>query len=1098
MKKLLQCDLSRLFGKALKPLLGIWFLTLLSVSVYGQERTVTGTVINPEDNSGLPGVSVVAEGTSVGTITNVDGSYKLVVPEGVGSLVFSSIGYKTQTVSVGSRSVIDIEMMEDLMQLEEIVVIGYGAQKRVNLSGAVETIDSKVLENRPIQSVGQGLQGAVPNLNIDFQSGEPGSSPTINIRGLSTISGNGDPLILVDNIPTSIGELNFIAPSDIANITVLKDASSAAIYGARAAYGVILITTKTGKEGKPVVTYNNNFSWGKPTVLPDKITDPYIYMRLNENSVNNTPWDNIDHTDDMYAWARDRSNDPSSSDPVRINPNDAGLYQYMGNKDWTKHFLDNPTFSQRQNIAVSGKKESTSYYISGAYDNQNGSLQLADDQFDRYGLKGKVDIQLNDHLTIGNNTTLSLTEREKPYYLSIFDMYNLAPTDWDKNPDGTWANTETGRLGARLTNGGNTSDKDNFLQSKFNAGLSFLENTLTVNTDFTVRRQNSNYSSNQTKYQIGYGPGDVREEGTNSAYRSAAFNSYYVYNLYGSYNPTFGRHSLGLTAGYNQEYNKDEWFSAQRTNVISASLPTIQLATGESFVGEGIADWAVRGLFYRVNYIFDGKYILELNGRYDGSSKFPKDKRWGFFPSASAAWNVDKEAFWSGLSEPVSMFKVRTSYGTLGNQQTRPEDIYGYISSMQATTGSYLIDGSLPTVVRSASLVSSNYTWEKVTSFNVGTDLGFLQNRITASYDYFIRNTTGMLIPGKQLPAVLGASAPNENAGDLQTKGWEMSVGYNDDFTVAGKPLTFNAKLNLSDTRSYITRFDNPSRLLTQYYEGQELGEMWGLQSDGFFRSTEEISNLDETTLIPWGALEIVEGWMKYKDLDGNGAIEKGTTVDDPKDLSVIGNIMPRMRYGINLSASWNGLDINAFFQGVGKMDYYPLHYLYWGFYQQPYAGGYNHLLDFYRATDDDAATRALHSQSYLDAGLADANTDAKYPVLQSWLADRNLGERIDEAQGLAVPQTDYMLNGAYLRLKNLTVGYTLPGTLTNRIGVASLRVYVSGENIATKSELKKFFDPEAVTDNINKTNPNASTSSGWGYAYPYQRRFSMGLNLRF
>jgi hypothetical protein len=417
---------------------------------------------------------------------------------------------------------------------------------------------------------------------------------------------------------------------------------------------------------------------------------------------------------------------------------------------------------------------------------------------------------------------------------------------------------------------------------------------------------------------------------------------------------------------------------------------------------------------------------------------------------------------------------------------------------MPAGLGDYLIGGTLPITVSSPPLVSRNYTWEEVNSKNVGFDIGMFGSRLTATFDYYSRETLGMLTLGKELPAVLGASEPKENAADLNTKGWELALGYQNGFDVFGKPMNFNSRLIFSDSKTEITRFDNPNRVLTQFYDGMEIGQIWGLQSDGLFQSEAEIAELDQQDIVPWGAISATTGWPRYVDLDGNGRIEKGNTVDDPKDLSVIGNLQPRLRYGIDLSMNWNGFDLRMFFQGVAQRDFYPLHYLYWGFYQQPYAGGYEHLLDFYRASDDSDVDRAKHSQAYLDAGLADANTDAKYPHLQAWLADRNLGERIDQAQGLAIPQKRYMLNGAYLRFKNLTVGYTLPGMLTNKIKVANVRVYFSGENLTEWSELKDFYDPEAINDDVAKLDPRRSSSEGWGYAYPLQRRYSFGLNVTF
>lgn len=358
-----------------------------------------------------------------------------------------------------------------------------------------------------------------------------------------------------------------------------------------------------------------------------------------------------------------------------------------------------------------------------------------------------------------------------------------------------------------------------------------------------------------------------------------------------------------------------------------------------------------------------------------------------------------------------------------------------------------------------------------------------------------------MLTQGKELPAVLGTGEPLENAADLETKGWEFSIAYRNSVTVGGSPLRFNAAFNLSDNRSYITDFDNPNGNLTQFYNGMEFGEIWGLKSDGLFQTTDEIAALDESSLIPWGALSIVPGWPKYVDTNNDNVIDKGGyTLTDHGDLSVIGNFHPRMRYGIDLSGTWKGFDLRAFFQGVGKRDLYPLDYLYWGWYQQPYAGGYAHLHDSYRAQDDSDILRAQHSQSYLDAGLADQNLDSKYPIMQSWLADRNLGERTDQAKGLAIPQTAYMLDGSYLRLKNLTFGYTLPEAITSRAGLQSLRIYFSGENLAEWSELTDFYDPESVNNNL-RYNPavgSLSRSDGKGYSYPMQRRFALGLNIGF
>lgn len=1056
-------------------------LLFLVTQSNAQELQIKGKVVAATDNSELPGVSVVVKGTTKGTLTDGNGEYVISAPSN-GVLVFSFIGMKTTEININGLTTVNMSMEEEITGLQEVVVVGYGTQKKVNISGAVDPIDTKELKNRPLVNLSQGLQGIAPNLNIDFVSGEPGQVARINIRGITSING-GEPLILIDGVPADAIELNKLSPEDVSGITILKDAASSAIYGARGAFGVILITTKSGEQEGVHVSYNNNLSLSKPTILPDKVSDPYIYMRLQETSTDNTPWDVINYSDEEFTWAKERSENPDGTVGVRVNPSDPTSWAYMGNRDWTSYFLSNYTFSQKQHIQIDGRTDKTSFYLSGSYDNENGALKIADDIFKRYSIRSKVDYTPFDWLTIGNNTLLTMTDRISPSYLSIWELYNFAPTSYEMNPDGSWANSGVGIEAARLTDGGNWSRKYYGVQSSFTGEARFFKGAFKINSDFTIRKGTGNESWFYSKYKIGYGPDDIREIGVNSAYRSATFDTYSVFNIYGTFNKTFGKHELTALVGFNQEYNRSEWFEAQRDMVISGSLPTIALATGEDYVDEIISDWAIRGAFFRLNYIFKERYIVEFNSRYDGSSRFPRSSRFGFFPSASAAWRIDKENFMKPIDNIVSTLKLRASYGSLGNQNV---SAYGYIPTMDPSRAYYMINGEVPQRVSPPQLVSDNYTWENVATLNFGIETGFFKDKLSATFDIYQRNTTGMLTLGKDLPDVLGAPEPMENAADLQTNGWELAVTYRSNISLSGKPAFFNARFILSDSRAWITGFDNPNKDLNQYYIGREFGEIWGLESDGFYETVQETQALDETQLIPWGALSIVPGWPKYVDRDGNGIIEKGFTVDDPKDAKIIGNTSPRFRYGLSLSFDWNGFDIKTFFQGIGKKDYYPTHYLYWGFYQQPYAGGYKHLNDFYRGEADTEVERAKHSQAYIDAGLADANLDAKYPVLQAWMADVNLGKDLNSSKGLATPQTGYLLNAAYLRIKNITIGYSLPKTVTQKVNIERVRFFISGENIAEWSEIKKYFDPEAITDN------------GDGYAYPFQRRYSFGINIDF
>lgn len=1048
-------------------------------------NSVSGTV---SDAMGpLAGVNVLEKGTTNGTTTDFDGKYSLEVKNG-STLVFSYVGFITQEIVYDGQMPLNISLNEDSELLGEVVVVGYGVQKKANLSGSVDQINAKELEQKPITDISRGLQGMIPNLNIDFTSGEPGKAAEINIRGLASINGSA-PLVLIDGVPSSSLDLNRLLPSDIESISVIKDASSAAIYGARAAFGVILITTKKGESGAPRVEYSGKLTWKRPTVLPRKTSDPYIYLKLKNIAVLNTPWSG-GHvaSDERLEWARQRSDNPALP-PVRLNPNDETQYEYMGDKDWTDYFINKFTFAQSHQASISGGSDSYRYYTSVGYDRDNGILShiVDKDYWERFNMRLRASYDLTKWFNISNNTTYSLTRREKPsaFWDSNMSMiYNLAPQDYDLNPDGTWANNAAGRVMAQLHDGGEDIRKNSRFQTNFGAKMSFWDNLLTLNASWNYTKEMEEYNYYQTKYMIGFGPEDIREEGQSSAYRTFTGTEYQVLDLFANLDWSIGSHTVTAILGMNQESSVWDLVRAEREGLISPNFPTIALATGEAKVGEQFADWAINGYFYRLNYTYDNKYIVELNGRYDGSSRFPEHRRYGFFPSFSAAWRVDREPFFQPIIEYVNHLKIRGSYGKLGNQNVTE---YGYIPTMSTSQSDYIIGGTRPLVIHAPGLVSPNYSWEVVATTNFGMDLNFWQNRLSLVFDIYNRNTTGMLTKGKELPGVLGASVPNENAADMRTKGWELTLGYNDSYMVAGKPFNLAARFSLSDARSFITHFDNASKLLTQYYEGQEIGEIWGLESDGFFTSREEVANLDESSIIPWGALDIVPGWPKYIDQNGDKQITKGTTVDEPGDLKIIGNNSPRYRYGLNVSADWNGIDLSLFLQGVGKRDYYPLSYLYWSFFQQPYAGGALHTFDFYRPQTDSPGDQAKHSQSYLDAGLHLQNTEAFYPILQCWLADKNLGTTIDRNAGLAIPQTRYLMDGSYLRLKNITLGYTLPQSMTEKINISRVRFYLSGDNLYEWSALRKYFDPEAVT---NETH--------FGYVYPFSRQVVFGLNVTF
>lgn len=1047
---------------------------MISQNVFSQEKIVSGTVVDAETEQPLPGATVLLKGTSSGASTDFDGNFSIGATADDSILIVSYLGYLTKEVQIGNEENLIISLEVDSNTLDEVVVVGYGTQKKINLSGSVATVDMKKLKSRPTANVTQGLQGTVAGLNIDFPSGAPGASANINIRGFTSING-ASPLILIDGVPSSEEDLIRMNPEDVKSISVLKDASSAAIYGARAAFGVLLITTKSGTKNE--ITYSNSMIWGKPSVTPDPVTDPYIFSRILDISTSNTPWNYVSFDDEYYEWARARSEDPTVPN-VRLDPHNPTRWQYMGDTNWNDYFFNQSSFSQNHNISISGKTDVVSYYVSGNHTVENGLNRLAEDSWKRNAMRSRIIVEPYKWMKFENNTFLTSADRQRPTY-GFTNVYLLRPTDVVKNPDGSWANTDAGKAAARMIDGGDTNENTTTIQTTNRLDLYFLNKDLTITGEYTFKKENKRDHWDGRKYQIGLGPNLIDEQvSSDYAWERLGENKYSTINVYATYKKLIGeKHHVTAIAGYNREENQYERFWANRDDLISPDLPNIALATGEQTVGWSYSDWALNGYFYRLNYIFNEKYIVEFNGRYDGSSRFPSHNRYGFFPSVSGAWIASKENFMQSIENTMNLLKFRASYGSLGNQNVGD---YAYINPMPQGQSNYLINGDYPKAVYApgSGVEIDNYTWEKVVTTNFGVDFGFFNSSLNLSYDYFIRNTLGMLVPSQELPGVLGVDSPMANAADLQTKGWDLTLGFQNSMDLGNSPFDYGLSLVLSSNETTITRFDNDGTLFSDWRVGAKIGEIWGLENDGMFETQEEIDNLDQSAIVPWGALDIIPGWPKYVDQDGDGKILRGESANDPKDLKLIGNSQPKYRIGLNMNMKWKGFDLSGFLQGVGKRDYYPRHYLFWGPYQQPYSNTYPHLLDYYRATSDSDELRAQHSQSYIDAGLADANLDSEYPVLQSWLADRNTG------QGLSIPQSKYLLNAAYLRLKNITVGYTIPSKLLDKAKISNLRFYVTGENLYEWSSIKDHIDPEATGNE--------------GYAYPIQRKISLGMSLTF
>ncbi|MEX6686369.1 SusC/RagA family TonB-linked outer membrane protein [Danxiaibacter flavus] len=1066
---------------------------VLCIYASAQNVKITGVVRSAKDSSLLQGVAVTIKGTSNGVTTNESGTYSISCQKNA-TLIFNSLGYELKELRVNGNNVANVylQLNGSSDQLQDVVVnVGYGTRKKNEITGAVDQIAGRVIAERPVANILQGLQGLSAGLNITYSGGTPGSVPNINIRGLGSINGGGgSPLILIDGVAAQTDDLLRINPSDVESITTLRDGASAAIYGARSAFGVLMIVTKKGKSGgRQTVSYNDYFAISKRTVMPEPITDPFIYKKVMKTATQNTPWDYASFTPWEQTWAKQRSDDPSSAPEVMPNPDNPTQWAYMGNYNFNNYFFSNSNFSQYHTLSFSGSsagKTPINYLLSADYTNENGLIKLTKNDWNRYGLRSNIGINPLSWLKIEDNMSVYQLVKDMPSY-NVTDVYYTQPVNVPKNPDGSWGNNTAGILAAELVDGGRNKETRFGFNNILRGTVILLNGDLTITGTASNKRELWNGYYSYLPVQVGYGPNDVRSVNAPGSITNVNGTvKQDIYDVFANYNKTFGSHNIKVTAGYNQEYYQWNPLSVSRNQLISSSLPYIGLTLGtnpgitQSGFGSSYYDYAIRSYFGRADYTFKDRYIATFTGRKDGSSRFPSNGRWAFSPGVSGAWVVNKERFWDPIAPAVSTFKLRASYAKQGNQSV---SYYGYIQGLGLGTSGYLINGAGQqpiTTVPGLNVDPDNYTWESVGVRNFGADLGFLNNHLNVTFDYYVRNTTGMLVPSKVLPAVLGTSAPQQNAADMSTKGWEFSAAYNTTFTVAAKPFSLNLKAQVWDDKSVITKYDNPLGLFSApYRQGQTIGEMWGLVSDGFFKNTNEIAKLDESAIVPWGALNIVPGWPRYIDQNGDQKITKGTSDKDPGDLRIIGNSRPRYRYSFNVSMAWNNIDVSVFLQGVAKMDYYPHHYLFWGPYQQPYANIYPWNLDFYRETAATDAEKATYSNSYNAAGLSNANTNSYYPVLQAWLADNNYGS------GLDIPQTKYMLSAAYLRVKNLTVGYSLPHNVIRRLGMQKLRIFFTGENLFEFSKIKKYVDPEAIVD-------------GYGWAYPYQRKYSVGVNLDF
>lgn len=1094
------------------------------VSLNAQNREVSGTVLDTQQQAVIGATVMVVGGGSQGTVTDAEGRFALKIPAGSVELEASCLGYVSARKTVPSTmSQISFVLEEDTMLLEETVVVGYGTQKKVNLTGAISVVDDKQLQDRSSHNLVNMLQGTVPGLNISTSSGAPGNTGSLNIRGFTSIN-QSNPIVLIDG---ALGDLEDVNPNDVQSISVIKDASAAAVYGARAAYGVILVTTKNGagQDGKAKIRYSGRFGWEEPTTSTDYEDRGYwsVYTldMFWKTQQDGNPYTTYTQHDMMELLARvnDKTENPERPWVVEDYRNGRNQWIYYANTDWYHELLNDRHPVQQHNISISGGNKAVKYFISGGYDRQVGMYKINPDVFQKYNLRAKVDAQVNKYVRISNNTSfyssnyeyVGIGSPDELFYMGFRQTFAALPL---ANPDGSGIRvTPLIRSNYNVGNSRHTVQlygKDKNADSKFN----FTNTTEVVITpvdhfnitgNFTYRKVNRQNMSRTVPlpyrtypdddlmyYSTGAGLNELTE-------RNRTYN-YLSGNVFATYENTFaGAHNFKAMLGYNVETYHYKNVTTTGQNISDLDLNDLSLVVpgddGATItqVDGGQSEYALMGFFGRINYDYKGRYLFEFAGRYDGSSRFAKGHRWGFFPSGSVGWRISEEPFMTVAKPYVSNLKLRFSVGSLGNQNV---DNYAFMRTVSVSTFKNYTFGEGTNRAQYSGISAPNssaLTWETTYQYNLGLDAAFFKNRLNFTAEAYIRDTKNMLVNGGSIPAVYGANSPKENSADLRTRGYELSIGWRDQFQLAGKPFGYNIGATLSNYDSHITRYaNNPTKLLSDYYEGMRIGDIWGFVVDGLFASDEEAqyyqNNVcDALTYIGTNRMKggFLAGDLRYVDLDdkkegpnGINMITRGqNTADDPGDRKILGNALPSMQYGITLGFDWMGIDVSAFLQGVGNHYYYPagMNIAFWGYYSYGYYG-------------------AIMPRNFIQKVWSEDNPDAYFPRPRAYSTTG--GE-------LRPANTRYLQNLAYLRFKNLTVGYTLPQKWTRAIHIDKIRFYFSGENLAYWSPLKKhtkYLDPESAFNRDVKVIDDEKyvTNDKDAAAYPWQKTLMFGIDITF
>lgn len=1113
----------------LGKILTVLVTALWSVSVSAQSISVSGTVT--EKSSGYPslGAAVMVKGTTNGVVTDIDGNYTITAePDAI--LIFQSFGFKTVEIPVQGRSKIDIALEEDTVMLDATVVVGYGTLKKTQLVGAVENVSGEELENRTNTNVARSLQGQVAGLNIIQSDGKPNHTGAIYVRGGSTsyktrasmggagdgkhsIGQGGSALILIDGVEGSLTSVN---PDDIETISVLKDASSAAVYGARGAFGVIIVTTKKPQGEKVSVSYQGSVAVNQRTV------------KWEDNIVT----DGLEWTESFYEFYQNIARTPASAGktPTAMNQfnipadylesfrahrasgskdevvlGDDGNYRYYASTNWLEKLYKKANMTHSHALSVSGSSKKFNFRITGRYYGQDGIYKVGDESYHKFNFRAKVGVNITDWLSVDSNTYFYRNIYNQPFVSTSSTLPNSLqyfgfPIFPVNNPDGSYTYGAS-RGGYALFQDAKTKQQNNNLSFSETLGIDIkiMKDVLHLHADFTYKVHRNGWTRYRGQNFYSQAPGSViYETPQESTYKTVAKTNNDILNANAvlTWTPKLNdNHDLNVVAGWNIEDYKREYYYISRKGLLYDDLPNFELMDdgGSEFTtitlndNDGNASYGLVGFFGRVNYTLLSRYIFEFSARYDGSSKFPTNQKWGFFPSGSFGWRLSEEPWMQWSKGVVDNLKIRGNYGILGNANI---SAYQYLETIGIGKSGVIFNGSKVPVAGTPSNVPDGLTWEKVSTWDVGLDLDIFNSRLSFSGDFYVRDTKDLYITGTELPAIYGASAPKGNYGALRTRGWELTLSWRDQIDLAGKPFSYSAKASLWDSSTWVAGYNNTTGNILDYYVGKELGEIWGFRTDGYFLSNAEANNWAKDTYHKNGDnFQAYAGDLKFIDVNGDGEIGVGKgTLADHGDLERIGNVTPRYSFGLNLDFRWNNIGLSLFFQGVGKRDWYPAveSGFFWGMYNRPYS----YLMK------DHGGDNYVHID-YSTENWTVTNADKKpyWTRRVGYAANRNVGP-------LTWENDYYLQNAAYFRLKNMTIDYTLPKELTEKKKISQVKFYLAMENLFTWSPIMKhtkMFDPEVIdSGDSDFSTSRGLNGQGDGFSYPMLRSFTFGVNLTF